>query len=128
MPQVCRASAIGFGAKVAKQSCVNSWKRQGSGWATVDDPGALCDQEASDVVAFHGAAYATGFDYYYDQLPVWRTSDARRWTLLSDDTFVDDGRMFEGAAAIEWHGRLLIIGTAFGDAVGPDGVIWLGTP
>ena len=35
--------------------------------------------------------------------------------------------MFEGAAAIEWHGRLLIAGTIFSDAA-PRGPIWSRLP
>jgi hypothetical protein len=111
----------------SRNACVESWARTKVGWTTVDDSTALCDEEMSDAVAFHGFVYATGFRYFYERLPVWRTRDMRHWTTVTDSSMASGTLMFEGAAALEWHGRLLIAGTIFSDA-SPRGAIWLGTP
>jgi hypothetical protein len=37
------------------------------------------------------------------------------------------GLMFESSGIVEWHGRIVIAGTAFGDSP-PDGQIWVGAP
>jgi hypothetical protein len=118
-----RGTYVAVGSRAA---CVESWTRRGDGWTTVDDSTALCDEEMSDVAAFQGSLYATGFRYFYERLPVWRTRDLRHWTTVMDTAFTSGNRMFEGTAVLVWHGRLLIAGTAFGDAA-PGGAIWLGT-
>ena len=111
----------------SRSACIESWKRDGASWTTVDDPTSLCDQEMVDAVVFHGTVYATGFEFSEEQMPVWQTRDAHHWTTVTDSTMRSDGLMLEANAIIEWHGRLLIAGTAFG-AAAPDGQIWLGTP
>jgi hypothetical protein len=111
----------------SRGGCVESWAREANGWTTVDPLSALCDEEISDAIAFHGAVYATGFRYDYERLPVWLTRDLRHWTAVLDDAFTSGSLMFEGSAILEWHGRLLIAGTVFSDGP-PAGAIWLGTP
>ena len=110
-----------------RSACIESWKRDRPGWTTVDDPSALCDQQMNDAVAFHGTVYATGFDFFYERLPVWRTRDTSHWTAVTDSAMTSAGLLFEANAIIEWQGRLVIAGTAFSDAP-PDGQIWVGTP
>jgi hypothetical protein len=114
--------AVGSG-----EACVESWTRKGGGWITADDSTAHCDEEMSDVVAFHGFVYATGFRFFYERLPVWRTRDLRHWTAVIDETMTSGTVMFEGVAMHDWHGRLLIAGTSFSDGP-PNGAIWMGTP
>jgi hypothetical protein len=108
-------------------ACIESWKRDPGGWTPADDVSAACDQQMTDAVAFHGTVYATGFKFIDEGLPVWRTRDTTQWTSVTATAFTSDGLIFEGAALLEWHGRLLIAGTAFSDA-SADGQIWLGTP
>lgn len=110
-----------------RSGCVESWKRNGAGWTTIDDPTALCDQQMVDAVAFHGTIYATGFKFLDEGLPVWRTRDTSHWTAVADGALTSDGLIFESNGIIEWHGRLVIAGTAFSDAA-PAGQIWVGTP
>jgi len=110
-----------------RSGCVESWRRDRVGWTTVDDPTPLCDQQMNDAIAFHGMVYATGFEFFYEELPVWRTRDASHWTLVTASAMTSDGLMLEANAILEWHGRLVIAGTAFSDAP-PDGQIWVGTP
>ena len=110
-----------------RSGCVESWMRNGAGWTTIDDPTTLCDQQMNDAVAFHGTVYATGFKFLDQGLPVWRTGDGSHWTAVADEAMTSDGLMFESNGIIEWHGRLVIAGTAFSDTP-PDGQIWVGTP
>lgn len=111
-----------------RSACVESWQRDGAGWTTIDDATALCDQQMTDAIAFHGMVYATGFQFFYERLPVWRARDASKWTAVTDSSMTSDGLMLEGIAILEWHGRLVIAGTAFSSDAPPDGQIWLGTP
>jgi hypothetical protein len=115
--------AVGSGA-----TCAESWKRTRAGWATVDDSPAECDQQMADAVVFHGAAYATGFNYFYDRMPVWSTRDTRSWTAITDSTMQSDALMLEGTSMIDWQGRLVIAGTGFTAVDPPVGMFWLGTP
>ena len=108
-------------------ACVESWKRDLDGWTTADDASPTCDQQMTDAVAFHGLVYATGFKFLDEGLPVWRTRDTTHWTSLHDSALTSDGLILEGAALLQWHGRLLIAGTAFSDGP-PDGQIWMATP
>jgi len=110
-----------------RSGCVESWTRVSAGWTTIDDPAALCDQQMNDAVAFHGTVYATGFKFLDEGLPVWRTRDASHWTAVEDGAMTSDGMILESNAIIQWHGRIVIAGTAFSGAA-PGGQIWLGTP
>jgi hypothetical protein len=110
-----------------RSGCVESWLRNGAGWTTIEDPTTLCDQQMNDAVAFHGTVYATGFKFLDEGLPVWRSRDATHWTAVADGAMTSAGLMFESNGIIEWHGRIVIAGTAFGDSP-PDGQIWVGAP
>jgi hypothetical protein len=122
---VYRGAYLAVGGRFA---CVESWKRSGDGWTTLDDVTTLCDQQMTDATAFRGMVYATGFQFFYERLPVWRTRDARQWTEVTDSSMASNGLMLEGVAVLEWQGRLVIAGSAFSSDAPPDGQVWVGRP